>query len=99
MMPATLSPVSILVIYTLVNGFVFLLFLNDKRRAQEGAWRIKENILLLCAFFGPFGAYGAMSLLRHKTKKLKFYLVPLFLLLHTGLIISAVIPKVTGVVI
>jgi len=91
MMPATPYPALILLIYALVNGSVFLLYAYDKRKAQMAAWRIPENILLLSAFFGPFGAYGAMKLLRHKTQKVKFYLVLVFLLVHTGLIIDAII--------
>jgi uncharacterized membrane protein YsdA (DUF1294 family) len=91
MMPAPPPPALILLAYALVNGSVFLLYANDKRKAQAAAWRIPEKILLLSAFFGPFGAYGAMKLLRHKTQKLKFSLVPVFLLVHAGLITGAIL--------
>ena len=91
MMPPPPPPVLILLAYALVNGSVFLLYAYDKRKARVAAWRIPEKILLLSAFFGPFGAYGAMKLLRHKTQKLKFYLVPVFLLVHAGLITGAIL--------
>ena len=87
-----LNPAIILAIYAIVNVFVFLLFAHDKRKAQVSAWRTPENVLLLFAFFGPFGACAAMRLFRHKTRKAIFYLVPVFLILHLGLIISAMSP-------
>jgi len=92
-----LNAAIILVIYAIVNGFVFLLFAHDKRKAQVSASRTPENVLLLFTFFGPFGACAAMRLFRHKTRKAKFYLVPVFLILHTGLIIYAVSPGFTTI--
>jgi uncharacterized membrane protein YsdA (DUF1294 family) len=83
--------------YAIVNGLVFLLFAHDKKKAQVTAWRTPENILLLFAFFGPFGAYGAMKILRHKTRKVKFYLVPVFLVIHMGLIIDAMLSGFTAI--
>lgn len=70
----------------IVNGYAFLLFASDKRRARLNRWRIPEKALLISAFFGPFGAFAAMQLFRHKTKKTKFRLVPAFLILQTALI-------------
>ena len=71
-----------LALYAVLNIIAFLLFANDKRKAKNNAWRTPENLLLLVAAFGPFGAYGAMLIFRHKTRKLKFYLVPVFLFVH-----------------
>ena len=68
--------------YALANIAAFLLYAIDKKRAGTGVWRISEPTLLLAALIGPFGAYGAMRLLRHKTQKIKFRLVPIFLILH-----------------
>lgn len=67
-----------------VNLLSFLLFRSDKLRARQDQWRISEGTLLLVAFFGPFGAYWAMRRYRHKTKHLKFLLVPLFLVLQSA---------------
>jgi uncharacterized membrane protein YsdA (DUF1294 family) len=79
-----------LFIYAVLNIIAFLLYANDKKKAQRNAWRTPESLLLLVAAAGPFGAYGAMLIFRHKTRKLKFYLVPLFLFIHLGVIISLV---------
>lgn len=57
-------------------------FAWDKHKAKQNTWRTSENILLVLAFLGPFGAFGAMNMFRHKTRKIKFWLVPLFLSLH-----------------
>ena len=65
-----------------VNGSVFLLYLADKKRAVAGGWRISEAVLLCSALAGPFGAFLAMQAFRHKTQKLRFFLVPLACLLQ-----------------
>jgi uncharacterized membrane protein YsdA (DUF1294 family) len=77
-----------LVLYAVLNILAFLVYANDKRRAKANAWRTPENLLLLVAAIGPFGAYGAMIILRHKIRKLKFYLVPVFLFIHIVAIIT-----------
>jgi len=80
-----MNPVSlqtILALYILINLVAFVLFTHDKRQAQNGGWRIPESTHILVALFGPFGAYGAMRIFRHKTRKVIFYLVPIFLVLH-----------------
>ena len=53
-------------------------FAADKHRAVTGKWRISEAALLAGALFGPFGAFAAMQVFRHKTQKRRFFLVPLF---------------------
>ena len=57
-------------------------FAWDKRKAKKDTWRTSENTLLVLAFLGPFGAFLSMRLFRHKTHKIKFWLVPFFLVLH-----------------
>lgn len=71
-----------IVLYLIANLCVFVLYGADKRRARNGDWRIPERILLVSALIGPFGAWAGMRVLRHKTKKILFYLVPVFLVLH-----------------
>lgn len=78
--------VLLLVCWGLVNGQSFLLFASDKRRAHLNRRRIPEKTLLVSAFFGPFGAVAAMQLFRHKTRKAKFRLVPVFLVLQIAAI-------------
>lgn len=76
--------------FAMVNGASFLLFRSDKLRAKRNEWRTPESRLLLVALLGPYGAYLAMKRYRHKTKHAKFLLVPLFLILQTGLIVFLV---------
>lgn len=76
--------------FAVVNGASFFLFRGDKYRAKRNEWRTPEAKLLLAAFFGPYGAYLAMRRYRHKTKHAKFLLVPLFLILQSGLIVFLV---------
>jgi len=59
----------------------------DKLQSKKRGWRIPESRLLLAAFFGPFGAYAGMLLFRHKTRKIKFLLVPIFLIIQVILIL------------
>jgi uncharacterized membrane protein YsdA (DUF1294 family) len=77
----------IFLIYALINGVVFFIFAFDKYKAGKNTWRTPENQLLVFALIGPFGAFAAMLLFRHKTRKLKFYLVPVIALLHVILIL------------
>jgi uncharacterized membrane protein YsdA (DUF1294 family) len=72
----------ILVTVTSLNACVFILYAYDKSAARKNVKRISERTLIFLALIGPFGAYGAMKVFRHKTQKIKFYLVPLFALLH-----------------
>ena len=72
----------LVLLFLLVNWAVFLLYAADKRRAVTARWRIPEATLLCSALFGPFGAFSTMQILRHKTQKLRFFVVPLFCLLQ-----------------
>lgn len=71
-----------LTVYVILNLVSFGMFLSDKAKAQKGEWRTKESTLILSALFGPFGAALGMRVARHKTQKLKFKLVYVFLALH-----------------
>jgi uncharacterized membrane protein YsdA (DUF1294 family) len=80
----------VLAVFIAVNGAAFLLFRRDKLRARRSEWRTPEAKLLLAALIGPYGAFLAMRRYRHKTKHAKFLLVPVFLVLQTGLIVFLV---------
>jgi uncharacterized membrane protein YsdA (DUF1294 family) len=82
--------VILLLAFAVVNGASFLLYRSDKLRSKRNEWRTSEGRLLLAAFIGPYGAYLAMRRYRHKTKHAKFYLVPVFLILQTALIVFLV---------
>jgi uncharacterized membrane protein YsdA (DUF1294 family) len=74
------------VVFASVNGASFLLFRKDKLQAKRRQWRTPEARLLVSALVGPYGAFWAMRRYRHKTRQAKFLLVPVFLVLQTGLI-------------
>jgi len=70
------------ILYVAVNLVVFAIYARDKHQARCNAWRTSESLLLTLALFGPFGAYAAMHLFHHKTRKPLFWLVPFFLFLQ-----------------
>lgn len=70
-----------------INLIGFLMIIIDKRKAIKNKWRIKETYLLTTALIGGcFGIYFGMHLIRHKTKKLKFKLIPLICIIWLMLI-------------
>jgi len=77
----------LIAILVVVNIISLVLFGVDKLKSMSGGWRIPEANLLLVALCGPFGAYAAMLLFRHKTRKIKFLLVPLFMFIQLGVIL------------
>lgn len=78
---------SLQIFLVIINSVALAAFGIDKIMSKKGGWRIPESRLLLLAFFGPFGAYAGMLLFRHKIRKIKFSLVPIFLLLQALLIL------------
>jgi uncharacterized membrane protein YsdA (DUF1294 family) len=79
------------IFYILINGLVFFFYAHDKIKATKNTWRTPENQLLILALIGPFGACAAMQVFRHKTRKLKFYLVPVYAMLHIAIIFPALL--------
>lgn len=77
----------LLVLLLTVNLASLILFGVDKMKSMKGGWRIPESRLLLVALFAPFGAYAGMLLFRHKTRKIKFILVPIFMLIQIALML------------
>jgi len=71
----------------IINGIALTIFGIDKWKSKKSGWRIPESKLLLIAFLGPFGAYMGMLLFRHKTRKIKFLIVPIFLIIQVLLIV------------
>jgi uncharacterized membrane protein YsdA (DUF1294 family) len=81
----------IFTVCAILNIIIFFIYTLDKRAARKNTWRTPENFLLFFALIGPFGAWTAMRVLRHKTRKIKFYLVPLFAILHITLLVGILI--------
>lgn len=73
-----------------INVFAFSIYGMDKFKAQRGLWRIPEKALLLAAALGgSVGAYIAMKLFHHKTRKGKFYIgVPVIFMLQVTALIA-----------
>lgn len=69
--------------FIIINIVTFYIFWNDKRRARKRKWRIPENTLIgIAAIGGGIGAIVAMNLFHHKTKKMKFKMIYIFIPLH-----------------
>jgi uncharacterized membrane protein YsdA (DUF1294 family) len=67
------TPLSLLMIFVLVNVMTFCLYWWDKEAARAGQWRVPEARLLQAALVGgSLGALAAQRLLRHKTRKEPF---------------------------
>ena len=78
---------ALFIVYAGLNILAFAIFTSDKFRSKVRMGRHPENMLLLVAVPGPFGALGAMLGFRHKIRHVKFFLVPVFALLHMVLIV------------
>lgn len=85
-------------IFTLKNIIIYLIAINvigflaigiDKRKAQKGAWRIKESTLFLITVLGGgLGTILGMYTFRHKTQKLAFTIgMPAILILEIATVI------------
>jgi len=72
-----LLPLSAIV--AIINIFAFLLYAGDKCAAAFSWWRIPERKLIGAAILGPFGAYAAMRIFRHKIRNPRFSIVPVWL--------------------
>ena len=72
----------------LINLFAFSLFGIDKRKAVKRKWRIPEATLLtVAALGGGAGALLGMYTFHHKTRKPKFYVGVLALLVAECLVL------------
>ncbi|MCB9872536.1 MAG: cold shock and DUF1294 domain-containing protein [Planctomycetaceae bacterium] len=59
--------------YAVASVVAWGLYASDKRRAREGAWRVKETTLHLAEILGGWpGAFLAQRIFRHKTAKRSF---------------------------
>ncbi|MEI7741998.1 MAG: DUF1294 domain-containing protein [bacterium] len=57
------------------NFAAFAMFFVDKNAAGTALGRVPEVILYLSLWFGIVGGFSAMSLFRHKTRKMPFQLI------------------------
>ena len=66
-----------IVYFVSINLISFVIMFIDKKKAIHRKWRIAEDTLLLLSLLGGcFGMLIGMYFFHHKTKKLKFKLIP-----------------------
>lgn len=64
---------SIMIYLIVVNCVTFFIYGADKKRAENGRWRVPELVLIMLAVIGgSFGAYAGMKVFHHKTRKILF---------------------------
>ena len=79
------------------NLITFVLMGVDKRRAENGKWRIPERTLLLCALLlGAPGAILGALVFRHKTRKWKFRLALPFMLILNVLMVALILSSIVS---
>jgi uncharacterized membrane protein YsdA (DUF1294 family) len=85
---------AVLAAYFLGSVGALVIFYLDKRAAMRKRRRIPERTLLVASAIGPVGAIAAMQIFHHKTRKVKFLLVYLFLGAHLFLLAYLLSPAV-----
>ena len=64
---------NLVIYFIIINIIGFLIMLIDKRKAEQGKWRIPEKtIFIVTALGGGIGTIAGMYVFRHKTRKLQF---------------------------
>lgn len=62
-----------LALFLVINALTYVLYLKDKKAAQQNQWRVQEQSLHLFSFLGGWpSAWFAQQQLRHKTQKQPF---------------------------
>ena len=80
---------NVIIYFILINLFGFFIMWLDKRKAQNGKWRIPEKTLfIITAIGGGIGTTAGMYKFRHKTQKYLFVIgFPLITILEIVTII------------
>ncbi len=71
----------------ILSLITFIAFVADKIKAQNGAWRIPEAVLLgLSAIGGAVGGYLGMFIALHKVRKWYFHVAEILsIILHIAI--------------
>ena len=65
-----------------INLITFIIYGIDKYKSIKHKYRISEATLIILAILGgPFGAFLGMIIFHHKTKKKKFMIIPVIMLM------------------
>lgn len=75
--------------WLVINLVAMIMYISDKRKAQNGKWRTTEFALIFVSWIGgSVGALIGMYVFRHKTRHIKFQiLVPMSFLIHLAALI------------
>lgn len=66
----------------IINIITFLIYGIDKYKSIKNKYRISEATLIILAILGgAFGAFFGMITFHHKTKKKKFIIIPVIMLI------------------
>ncbi len=77
----------------IINGIAFLFFILDKRLAVRKKQRISENTLHLIELLGGvFSIIILIPVIRHKTKKINYWIVSLTILIVWIIALCLLIP-------
>ena len=72
----------------IINIITFIIYGIDKYKSIKHKYRISENTLIILAILGgPLGAFLGMITFHHKTKKKKFIIIPIILLIWVYILI------------
>lgn len=82
----------VLIVYLILNIISFTLYAVDKKKAQKHKWRIPEATLIGASVLGIFGGFCGMYIIRHKTKKPKFFIgLPAILIAEAAIFVLCII--------
>ncbi len=90
------APLNLLLIYLIIGAISFFNYWRDKRAAESGKQRVRENTLHLGDLvFGIVGGLVGQAVLRHKTAKQNYAAITgIIAAIHT----AALAALITGVV-
>ena len=73
----------------IINMITFIIYGIDKYKSIKHKYRISENTLIILAILGgSLGAFLGMMTFHHKTKKKKFIIIPIILLIWVYILIK-----------
>jgi len=72
-----------------INIITFIIYGIDKYKSIKHKYRISENTLIILALIGgALGAFLGMISFHHKTKKKKFIIIPIIMLIWVYILIN-----------
>ena len=75
--------------FIIINIITIIIYGIDKYKSIKHKYRISEKTLIILAILGgPFGAFLGMLIFHHKTKKKKFMIIPIIMLIWVYILIK-----------